>query len=245
MKDLTNNDKKVINEYLDSILNNNLDENIVKEQLLSYLEKWSDYKFTPQLLGKIFLLVNAPDSDGFSNEITINELTQYHPSFRTSNGGDWCRSDSSTLGKEYIIRRIKDGGRISSVKLDGFNKGLTIKQVIRKDISDSIKKKRCVILDVGKVEVDHKNGKKDEHYMNDPSAQSLNDFQPLSKAANDAKREHCKKCKKTGKRYDAKNLGYSESFTKGDFFTDNCQGCYWYDPIKFNQEISANFIKTK
>jgi hypothetical protein len=38
------------------------------------------------------------------------------------------------------------------------------------------------------------------------STQKLEDFQPLSKAANDAKRQHCKICMRTGERFDAKKL---------------------------------------
>lgn len=248
MNNLDNSDKKEISEFLSDLeleFKESTNSPELHERLQAYLSPWSDFKFTPQLLGKIFLLVNPPDADGFSPEISIDELTKYHPSFRTSNGGDWCRSNNSFLGQQYIIRRTKTGGRISSIKLDGINKGLTINPGIRKDISETISKQRCAILDVGNVEVDHKNGKKDEHHMNDLSSQSLSDFQPLSKAANDAKREHCKKCKSTGLRYDATRLGYSESYTKGDAHTDNCQGCYWYDPYKFNQEISASFNKTR
>ncbi len=243
MENLTNDDKKEINEHLDYLAEL---ETFDGKKLKVYLEKWSNYKFTPQILGKIYLLVNPPDEDGFSADITISELTEYHPSFRTSNGGDWCRSDNSFLGQKYIIKRSREGGRIHSVKLDGINKGLKINQNIRADIVAHVSKQNCAILDISKdIEVDHKNGKKDEHHMNDMSKQSLSDFQPLSKAANDAKRTHCTRCKQTGKRYDAKRLGYSESFTKGDFDTDNCQGCYWYDPQKFNKEISASFKKTK
>lgn len=39
-------------------------------------------------------------------------------------------------------------------------------------------------------------------------AQRLSDFQALSKAANDAKRQFCKECMRTGIRYDAKHLDY-------------------------------------
>ncbi len=46
--------------------------------------------------------------------------------------------------------------------------------------------------------------------------QRLEDFQPLSKAANDAKRQFCKECKRTGIRYDAKLLGYPMSYYSGD-----------------------------
>lgn len=245
MVDLTASEIKNISIELDELKSSisALAEKERNERILAYLSKYSNTKFTPLLLGKIFLLVNPPDEDGFSREIKISELSPYHPSFRTSNGGDWCRSNQGFLGTKYSIKRTLLSGKIHAVKLEGFNKGKTINQGIRKDIIDTISRQRCAILDVGKVEVDHKNGKKDEHYMNDPASQSLSDFQPLSKAANDAKREHCKKCKNTGKRYDAKRLGYKESFTKGDFDTDNCQGCYWYDPKKFNQEISSSFDK--
>lgn len=246
MQDLTNEDKKELNDYLDDfeIVSDDLEAR--RERLKSYLVKWSNHKFTPQLLAKIYLIVNPPDEDGFSADITITKLTEFHPSFRTSNGGDWCRSDNSVLGKKYIIKRTKLSGRIHSVKLDGLNKGLRINQSIRSDITNTINRMNCAILDISKdIEVDHKNGKKDEHYMNDLSQQTMDDFQPLSKAANDAKRTHCTRCKNTGKRFDAKRLGYSHSFTKGDFDTDNCQGCYWYDPQKFNAEISANFVKTR
>lgn len=245
MNTLTTGDKNEIRDYLIE-LESEANSSTRTAKLKLFLEKWTNHHFTPELLGRIYLLLNKPDEDGFSADITILKLTEYHPSFRTSNGGEWCRSDSSYLGKKYIIKRTHLGGRIHSVKLDGINKGLKINPHIRSDISAAISKQHCAILDITKdIEVDHKNGKKDEHYMNDIAKQSISDFQPLSKAANDAKRTHCTRCKQTGKRYDAKRLGYSHSFTKGDFDTDNCQGCYWYDPKKFNAEISESFKKTK
>ena len=85
---------------------------------------------------------------------------------------------------------------------------------------------------------------KDDWRLNDKSLQQLDDFQPLCKTANDAKRGHCKKCRETGKRYDAKRLGYSESYTYGTANSKTCVGCYWYDPIAFNKEISKDFIKS-
>jgi type II restriction enzyme len=73
--------------------------------------------------------------------------------------------------------------------------------------------------------------------------QQPSDFQPLSKAVNGAKRTHCNRCKDTGFRFDAKLLGYSESFLQGDQKSKTCVGCYWYDPHKFNQVISKDFEK--
>ena len=63
----------------------------------------------------------------------------------------------------------------------------------------------------------------------------------LSKAANNAKRQHCKECRATDKRFDAKLLGYSVGQVKGNgVYEGSCAGCYWYDPFVFNQEVSKN-----
>ena len=71
--------------------------------------------------------------------------------------------------------------------------------------------------------------------------QRLEDFQPLSKAANDAKRQFCKECRRTGIRFDAQKLGYPMSYYKGGARHHNeedaCVGCYWYDPIKFKKHL--------
>lgn len=64
---------------------------------------------------------------------------------------------------------------------------------------------------------------------------------PLSKAANDAKRQFCKECRQTGIRYDAKLLGYPISYYSGVAEHHNeenaCIGCYWYDPIEFKKHL--------
>ena len=202
--EIIDNVTKIDTEYADT------DQKLLR--LKEYLIQWNNHKLTGAVLGRIYEIVNPPDEDGFSESITIDELVTYHPSFRTSNGGDWCRADNgSYLGKKYIVKNTKSNNRIESVKLDGFNKGLRIKQNINPQIKKQLAAMRCAILDISsidfenlnaemfKIETDHKNGKKDEHYMNNIDEQSMSDFQPLSKAANDAKREHCKKCKTTVK----------------------------------------------
>ena len=60
------------------------------------------------------------------------------------------------------------------------------------------KDKKCVILGVNgfsentKIEIDHKDGRKEDMRVSDKSTQRLEDFQPLCKAANDIKRQICK-----------------------------------------------------
>lgn len=112
-----------------------------------------------------------------------------------------------------------------------------INQSIRNDILKNIQSKRCVILDISSnIECDHKDGMKNDWRLNDKSNQKLEDFQPLSKTVNDAKRQHCKKCIETEKRYDAKRLGYKESYILGTENSKTCVGCYWYNPKNFNKE---------
>ena len=87
------------------------------------------------------------------------------------------------------------------------------------------------------------NGMKNEDRVMKNKKQLLSDFQPLSKAANDAKRQFCKECRQTGKRYDAKQLGYPISYYKGNEINSNekdaCVGCYWYDPLEFKRHLMA------
>lgn len=65
--------------------------------------------------------------------------------------------------------------------------------------------------------------------------QDVSDFQPLCKAANDAKRQICKECKRTDKRWNAKNLlGNPFPFYEGgEDYEGTCVGCYQYDPVAY------------
>ncbi len=213
------------------------------EEVVGVLKKYSDYELKGAHLGRAFEKMFIKE-EGFSPVIYMEELEQYHHSFHTTNGGDWCRDGQNYLGTKYYIKRDKVKGRIFSVKTDGYRKLTKINQNIRKDILKTVRAQRCVILDVStNIECDHKDGMKDDWRLNDISSQQLEDFQPLSKAANDAKRQHCKKCIENGERYDAKKLGYKESYIMGNESSKTCVGCYWYDPKKFNQKISESFNK--
>ncbi|MCW1949209.1 MAG: restriction endonuclease, partial [Candidatus Shapirobacteria bacterium] len=85
----------------------------------------------------------------------------------------------------------------------------------------------------------HKDGRKDNHRLSILTEQKLTDFQPLSKAANDAKREICKRCKETNKRWRAKNIkGNPFDFYEGDENYSpelGCIGCYQYDPVEYRK----------
>ena len=88
-----------------------------------------------------------------------------------------------------------------------------------------------------KIEIDHKDGRKKDLRVADPQKQTIDDFQPLCKAANDIKRQICKKCEEENLRWNAKNIkGNPYEFYEGDeHYTEElgCIGCYQYDPVAY------------
>ena len=137
-------------------------------------------------------------------------------------------------------KNITRGNGIDAIRLAGFNDD-NFSQYINAAIKKEIRSRRCVILGTSNPEVDHKNGMKNEARVMQNENQKLSDFQPLSKAANDAKRQFCKECKASGKRFDAKNLGYPMSYYCGVAVhhgeENACIGCYWYDPLEFKKHL--------
>ncbi len=182
------------------------------------------------------------DENGCSRWVNVNEFVGKYQGLQLLNGAGWSRDDGS-FGKKYLVERdktITPGNKTDAIRTVGFNNG-SYSQHIRADIKKQIQNRRCVVLGTSNPEVDHKNGMKNEDRVMQNEDQRLSDFQPLSKAANDAKRQFCKECKKTGIRYDAKQLGYPMSYYKGsakhNYEEDACIGCFWYDPIEFRKHL--------
>ena len=195
----------------------------------------------------LFIELSRPNENGISRWVNINEFIWKYKELKLWNGGSWCRKESS-LAKEFIIefdKNLTSGNGIDAIRLNWFNTNNSWSQNIRKDIKDFYKSKRCIILWTSNPEVDHKNGWKNSERVMNPSTQTLDDFQPLSKAANDAKRQHCINCKKTWIRFDAKKLWYTESYYEGDerhIWDENwCKWCFWYDPIAFRKRFKSSW----
>lgn len=193
---------------------------------------------------ELFVELAEPNEEGISRWVSVLEFVGDYASLTFGNGASWARKES-TLAKKYIIefdKSITPGNGIDRIRLNGFNNG-DYSQHIRADIKREIKKRRCVVLGTSNPEVDHKNGMKNEDRVMRNEEQRLEDFQPLSKAANDAKRQYCKECRRTGIRYDAKLLGYPMSYYQGgaehNFEEDACIGCYWYDPLEFKKHLKS------
>lgn len=196
---------------------------------------------------ELFIELAAPDAQGVSRWVRSSEFTGRYADLQLGNGGSWCRA-SSTLAKKYNVefdKSLTPGNSIDAVRLNGCKREDTFSQSIRKDIKDFYKGQRCVMLGVKgfsentKIEVDHKDGRKEDWRVSNPDTQRFDDFQPLCKAANDVKRQICKECKQSNERWDATNIkGNPYPFYAGDkSYTEElgCVGCYQYDPVEYRK----------
>lgn len=172
---------------------------------------------------ELFVELAKPNESGVSRWVSVTEFVGKYVVLQFGNGGSWCRA-SSSLAKKYNVEFDKtrtSGNSIDAVRLNGYRSESSFSQFIRKDIKDFYKEQRCVMLGVKgfsentKIEVDHKDGRKDNWRVSNPETQSRDDFQPLCKAANDVKRQICKECKMSNIRWDATNIkGNPYPFTK-------------------------------
>ena len=197
---------------------------------------------------ELFLELAKPNKEGFSRWVSVTEFKDNYGKLKFGNGGDWCRKNSK-LDKTFIIikdKNITKGNSIDRIKLEGYkSEPETFNQYIKKEIKDKYKDKNCVFLGIKsksqslQIEIDHKEGRKS-------NLNTENNFQPVSKVFNNIKREKCKICKQTGKRWDAKNLkGNLFSFYLGDENYDNkigCKGCYLFDPVEYRNEVYRKII---
>jgi hypothetical protein len=194
----------------------------------------------------LFLKLAQPDENGVSRWVNVSEFVgEYRDLFFTGNGASWARSDG-TLGKTYTIERdneLTNGNTIDRIRLVGFNPQAKFNRNVRADISRFYEKLKCVVLGTStpKPQTDHKNGRLDDLRVGNTKTQTYEDFQPLSRHANTAKRRHCNVCKDTGNRYDARLLGYPVSVVEGKLKYKKplgCVGCFWYDPLEFRKKLN-------
>jgi len=203
------------------------------------MKKW-------RLAEKVF----RPDSKGFSRWVSKHEMVAAYPELEHKNGCDWGRK-SGGLARKYKIEFKYNGREVEGYRLVGFSEQENTRP-IRKDIKEKVVCAPCVVTgvsssfsDIGRIECDHKNGRYDDSRLEEPSEQQLSDFQPLHRNVNLIKRAHCKRCTKTGKRFDATAIGFAIGWTHGGATRpDNpngCVGCYWHDPKDFHAKVSESY----
>ena len=199
-----------------------------------------------------------PNEDGISEWVDVNQFTGEYVTLRLGNGACWCRKGSA-LANKYVVEKqrsdVTSGRPTCKIRLNGFNTAQAFNQNIRQDIRDFYAGKPCVMLGIcGKsintsVELDHKDGRKNDPNVSDTLTQKNEHFQPLCKAANDAKRQFCLDCIATGKRWNAQNIeGNPYAYYAGDErYTEDlrCVGCYQYDPVAYRAYVIEMAKKDK
>lgn len=189
---------------------------------------------------ELFVKLAEPDEKGESRWVYSTEFVGEYAALKLGNGGSWSRP-ASTLAKKYRIELDKSltrGNSIDAVRLVGFNDKVQFNCGIRDDIRRYYERERCVMLGVcgssenTKIEIDHKDGRKENERVSNKDTQHLSDFQPLCKAANDVKRQICKTCRSSNKRWDARNIkGNPFSFYEGSELYDETLGVSRLLPI--------------
>lgn len=102
-----------------------------------------------------------------------------------------------------------------------------------------LKGKPCVLLGTTtNTEIDHKDATYSTNNL------GVSDFQVLHKSVNDAKRQHCKNCRNTDKRFDATSLSFPAPYIfSGESLKENgYEGCFWYDIQAFIKEMTKNYV---
>ncbi|MDU9693326.1 hypothetical protein O0Q50_19325 [Priestia aryabhattai] len=151
--------------------------------------------------------------------------------------------DIRFIKRKYDLEIITVGTREARFRIVG-TKAMLLRRPISKKIKDFFTNKRCVLTGTrSSIEVDHKNGRYNDKRVLSTKTQTVNDFQPLTKVANNIKREHCRKCAATNKKFDAKELGYLVSTLDGNLVHNNkssgCEGCFFYDVTGFKEDYNT------
>lgn len=174
--------------------------------------------------------LNIDPNTGISGYILIKDLEEKVGFSLSGNGSSYLRDDAN-LGLKYILDKQYANGRLLLVRTLGFKISI-ISNDPTAEIKQLIYVQKCSICPTStNIECDHKDGR----YIT--VSDKLEDYQPLCGHCNKVKREACKRCIQTGKRYDARERGFFNGWTFGDRYfnitTYGCVGCYLYDVKAF------------
>ncbi len=120
---------------------------------------------------------------------SVTEFVGKYQGLQLGNGGSWCRNNSS-LAKEFKLEFDKGqtlGNSIDRIRLNGYKTRCVFNQSIRQDIKNYYKQQCCAMCGAcgnsenTQIEVDHKDGHKNDLRVSDSNTQTFDDFQALCK----------------------------------------------------------------
>ncbi len=159
------------------------------------------------------------------------------------NGASGPFRRDSVFRKNHNIELLKEGPGNKNTHLIywGPQEDDGLRQTIRADIRKKLSKLPCVFTGTtSQIEVDHKDGRKDDVRAMTAATQEEEDFQPTCKTLNDIKRQVCKQCVSTGQRFDATTIGHPVAVVDGSLeYQGTCKGCYYHDPIYFRSRLTV------
>lgn len=124
---------------------------------------------------ELFLELAQPDKMGVSRWVSVTKFIGKYQGLQLGNGGSWFRNNSS-LAKEFILefdREQAPGNSIDRIRLNGYNTRGVFNQSIRQDIKNYYKQQCCAMCGAcgnsenTQIEVDHKDGHKDDLRVSD------------------------------------------------------------------------------
>jgi hypothetical protein len=232
-------------KFYEIINNNDLTRDTKKQKLKKLVsaisvDELKKMKVQREFYRNIVLFESNPGDDNIGEWVSIATLQEYSVGFKTTNGQEWDRSDAKSPFK-YNIEPGRDFGSNAKTKyrINGLKAGIT--HTIPKSVYDHFKKlnKVCPFLGTRhNMHVDHKKGR--NRSPEEDGSADISKYQYISDKANLAKRQHCKECRDTNKRFDAKKMGgYSVSVVEGKLEYNEaigCKGCYMFDPVEFREK---------
>ena len=180
--------------------------------------------------------MNIDKKTGVSEWVNIEELETKVGFPLKGNGSPYFQKDRG-IGKMYALEKAysEKPKSLRSVRTVGYATYFQVQRAhkITEEVKRWFKGHPCSVCGTThSLQIDHKDGGKQP--IDKPTT---SDFQVLCVHCNARKREVCKKCQDTGKRFDARILGFNSDYTTGSQKYDKqcprCTGCFWNDPKYF------------
>jgi len=171
----------------------------------------------------------------------------YSVIFKNKNAILYSENENDTIPNDILANFLlnNNGKGIIGIYVHSI-KNKIITRRINKKIQQEITKLSCVICGKKDTICDHKNDLYNDIRVLDINTQIIDDFQPLCNHCNLQKRQICKEEKINNKIYSAKNIqrykvydfNFPWELKNFDINDINCKlNTYWYDPIKFDENI--------